>query len=471
MALSGSFGGKTASKYIKPIITWSAVQSEEGNYSDITATLTYSRTNRGYTTQGTWEGALTIGGQTFPGEQALKITYESHTVAITATARVQHDTYGARTVDISATGKIGGTSLTDTTISAQVTLDEIPQSSTLSASDGAVGSCVTVVVHRKHAQYSHSIAYCFGELSGYIDQKGDSCQEPVRLTETVVNFRLPEVFYQQFPDKSREVCTLTCTTYRDEQVLGTPQTSQFQVYADEKQCSPWLFFQAQDVAPDTLALTGESSVIVRYLSTIRCRLSASARNGAWITGQSILGVEGAQLDIPGPEHGQVTFSATDSRGYTVTENLVIPLIPYVPLSVNAQIRRVSPTSNRAIVSMQGSCWKGNFGQKENFLCVTLQVEGGTDVTVFPEVSEDHTYQLDVPLNDLDYTRSYRITVAVSDAVRTVRQIVTVQKGVPVFDWGETDFCFHVPVDVPALTLGGVSLKEYIQSTLKEIQDE
>ena len=43
MAINGSFYGKTGNTAIKPKITWEAVADEQGNYSDVTATLTYSR--------------------------------------------------------------------------------------------------------------------------------------------------------------------------------------------------------------------------------------------------------------------------------------------------------------------------------------------------------------------------------------------------------------------------------------------
>ena len=50
MALSGSFSGKTSNQFVKPTITWQAVQDNLENYSDVTVELRYSRTNTGYTT-------------------------------------------------------------------------------------------------------------------------------------------------------------------------------------------------------------------------------------------------------------------------------------------------------------------------------------------------------------------------------------------------------------------------------------
>ena len=74
MALNGIFYGTTNNSKVKPCIQWSAVQNLKGNYSDVTATLCYSRTNKGYTTMGTWEGSLYFGQQQFSGSRYLKIT-------------------------------------------------------------------------------------------------------------------------------------------------------------------------------------------------------------------------------------------------------------------------------------------------------------------------------------------------------------------------------------------------------------
>ena len=57
---NGTFYGATGNGWIKPRIQWSAEANTEGNYSDVTATLSYTRTNHGYTTYGYWAGSLTI---------------------------------------------------------------------------------------------------------------------------------------------------------------------------------------------------------------------------------------------------------------------------------------------------------------------------------------------------------------------------------------------------------------------------
>ena len=77
MALNGTINGSTSNKYIDAKIVWSATQSIVGNYSDVTATLSYSRNNTGYTTGGTWSGSITINGTKTSGSKYMTITYKS----------------------------------------------------------------------------------------------------------------------------------------------------------------------------------------------------------------------------------------------------------------------------------------------------------------------------------------------------------------------------------------------------------
>ena len=145
MALSGNFTGSTDNQYIQPKIVWSASQSTTGNYSDVTATLYYSRTNTGYTTSGTWSGSITINGTKVSGSKSISITYNSNTKAMSAKVRVPHNSDGSKSVTIKASGGISGTSLESTTISKTVTLNTIPRSSSISSvANMSGGSAITL---------------------------------------------------------------------------------------------------------------------------------------------------------------------------------------------------------------------------------------------------------------------------------------------------------------------------------------
>jgi hypothetical protein len=261
MALSGTFYGTTTNERIKPKIVWSAVQNVAGNYSDVTATLSYSRTNTGYETAGLWEGSITIDGDTKSESKNLSITYNSNTQAITHTVRVSHDSYGAKEVIISASGGIGISSMTATNISATVRLDTIARASSVSAVNGEIGSRVTVVVDRKNAAFTHSIAYAFGAESGYIKSDGTVTAQEQKMTATTVNFLIPTAFYAQIPGSKSGTCKLTCRTYSGNTLVGTA-TATFTATAGKAACAPAVTGKVEDVNEKTLALTGNSAVLI-----------------------------------------------------------------------------------------------------------------------------------------------------------------------------------------------------------------
>jgi len=466
MALNGSFGGKTSNSRIKPTLWWSAVQSVEGNYSDITAILTYKRTND-QVTGGSWSGTLTIDDQVFKGSKRFNITNDMDAEAIRATARVYHDDYGALTVTLSATGAISGSTLTSTTISGEITLDTIARASGISATNADIGSRSTVVISRKNDGFTHSIAYSFGTLSGYIDASGNTVDTEEKLSATTVNFLLPESFYDQIPDAPKGVCRLTCTTYRGDTRIGSVQTGEFTVSAGFDGSKPLVSGRVWDVSEKTAALTGDASVLVRYASVARCQIDATARNGARITSLRIGGQEVTEsvLDIAAPAFETVTFEATDSRGYTAISEVPVQMIPYVILTNNATLQRTDPTSGDAVLQFDGNCWQGSFGAVNNALAYELTVDGGNMQYDQLTIGEDSTYQETKKLSGLDYRTAHTVALTVSDAVMSVTKTLTVSKGIPVFDWGEEDFRFNVPVAVAALTVDGVSLKEYIQSVI------
>lgn len=463
MALSGTFYGTTTNAKVKPRIVWSAVQNTAGNYSDVTATLSYSRTNTGYTTAGLWAGSITINGTTKSESRNISVTYNSNTQAITATVRVYHDDYGEKSLTISATGSIGVSSVTATSISATVTLDTIARVSSVSAVNGDIGSRVTVVVDRKNAAFTHSLSYAFGAEKGYIKSDGTVTSAEQKITAAAINFLLPESFYAQIPDDPSGVCTLTCRTYNGTTLIGTA-TATFTVTANRTLCAPTVAASVEDVNAATVALTGDSSVLVAGQSDALCVITATAKNGASIVKKTAAGVAitGDTHTIEGIGQGSILFTATDSRGYSGQDVKTPVFVPYVSLTCDPTVRRTDPTGGNAVLTLQGRCYRGGFGVSENALTVIYQVGNADPVTVEVPVADDHSYKLTLTLTGLDYTKAYPVTVSANDALSEVTKTLTVQKGIPVFDWGENDFQFHVPVSVPSLTVGGKDLYDIIQ---------
>jgi hypothetical protein len=117
------------------------------------------------------------------------------------------------------------------------------------------------------------------------------------------------------------------------------------------------------------------------------------------------------------------------------------------------------------LTIRGSAYGAGFRQTENWVEAVVEFDGRQLVVYLP-LDETGAFCETAVLEGLSYTRSYPVTVTVRDVVTQAVRQLTVQKGIPVFDWGEADFRFHVPVDLPELTINGQPLPAYLQTLLQ-----
>jgi len=329
--------------------------------------------------------------------------------------------------------------------SKEVTLTHFPKASSVAATDAAVGAVSMVAINRCTAAYTHSLEYEFGQLHGFLSPQGVSGEETV-FADVGVAFRIPETFYSQIPNAKSGICTLTCWTWCENGLVGEPQSASFTVLTDAGVCAPLVEASVTDVNPETLALTGDADTLVRYVSNAECIITATARKQATIKQKRIGGtvITGDRRTVQGIETGTVVFAAEDSRGYSTSKTVKKNLIPYVHLSCNPVCKRTNPTSGETLLSVSGDYFAGSFGIQDNALTLRCRVNEGQWQEILPEV-KDNTYTAQVLLTGLNYTQSHTVLVQVSDKLQTAEKTVLVGKGIPVFDWGEQDFSFHVPV--------------------------
>ena len=199
---------------------------------------------------------------------------------------IPHETDGSKriTVSINLTGRqLNGWGADGWTVtgSKEITLTHFSKASTVAATDGAVGAVSMVAVNRCSAAYTHSLEYSLGQLHGYVSPQGLGDRE-VRFGDTGVAFSIPETFYGQIPNAKSGSCTLICRTYDGAAPVGDPQSTTFTVFTEEAVCAPLAEAGVKDVNPATLALTGDENILVRYVSSARCCLQATARKEATI---------------------------------------------------------------------------------------------------------------------------------------------------------------------------------------------
>lgn len=338
------------------------------------------------------------------------------------------------------------------TVSGSVTisLTNIPRGSTVSATDASIGAVSTLVVNQNVSGTTHSIQYKFGSLSGYITASGGVSTTEVKFSNTTVNWTVPTSFYAQMTKTSSGQCTLTITTYQSSGTkLGDAKTASLTVSTTAARSGPTVKGTVADVNSATTALTGSSAKLVAGYSTARATITATAKNSASITARSINGTavsSNTYVDYKKNTLGTFTFAASDSRGFSAQATVKPTVVNYIPLTVNGTCTRTSPTASTATLSLSGNFFNASFGAVTNTLTVSYKLGSGSAVSVTPTKS-GNTWSASVSLSGVAYTSSYTIEVTVADKLVSLTKTITLNRGIPVFDWGASDFRFNVPVNL------------------------
>lgn len=418
------------------------------NTSRLYVRLQITTTAGTYNHAGDTTGTITINGQEYCLD-GKNVDYNTTTVLYEQTQTVIHTSDGSKSVTIAVVFDPNTPGTSQMQLGETVVLTHIPRASTIAATAADIGAVSMVAVNRRSEAYTHSILWEFGALCGWLKADGSVSGTEEKLTATAIGFALPESFYSQIPDCPTGTCTLTCTTYLEDTPIGQPQTANFTVTANPDICMPQITALITDSNPVTAALTGDPAVMVRYASTALCEITATAQKDATIVSKVVAGqeMEGDRLSITGFAADSVSGTVTDSRGYVASFLQQIHSVPYIPLTANVTAGRTDPTSGNATITVTGNYFDGNFGVQDNTLQILCKV--GTQEKLLTATLSEGTYRAVGEFSDLNYQASHSVTVTVTDALTELTRTATIGKGIPVFDWGEGDFQFHVPVSVPA----------------------
>lgn len=464
---SGYFDLSTTKTNVKVRVNWSETYDVSANTSTIQITSIQVMAVSPYGYYGyTYypDGTAKINGATVA---TFKSATPSHRVRIEAqdtwyaisgapytSEPISHNTDGSKSVaiaiDITGYSSDGsGDSGWKASGSKTVKLTTIPRASTIGATDANVGASSTITVNRKSTSYTHTIAYKFGSLSGYINADGEAVTAETKITATNIAFTVPTSWYNQIPSAKSAVCTLTIKTYSGSTQIGDAQTATFTVTASQSACAPTVSGTVEDTNSTTTALTGSADTLVRYFSAALCTIDASAKNGATLDEKSVNGnaISDTSYTIGAVETGDFVFYARDSRGYSNQVTVSKALIEYIKLTANVTCTRDDPTSGAATLRITGNYFNGSFGNEDNALTIQYKIGSGDTVTAAAAdiTYTDTGYTAQISLSGLDYQSQYRVSVTIADKLMSLSKTATLKKGIPLADWGENDWNFNVAV--------------------------
>lgn len=331
-----------------------------------------------------------------------------------------------------------------------------PLASDVGATDANIGSTTTITVTRHDPSHLYTLSYSFGGQKGVIAEKSK---------DTSFAWSVPTDFYSEIPDLKSAICTLTCDTYSGDVLIGS-STCTFKVTADYDNCAPVVSGTVSDSNESTAKLTGDPGSLVRFASIAKCDISAEERNSANIVSRSVNGKDFGESDtveFTNVSTGSYVFTVVDSRGYSTDVSVTKNLIPYIKPTINPVFERPSPTTGEVVTTFNGNFYNGSFGAFDNTLTVRFRYRKKDDTTYssWEVIGRDkytlaaQTYYTTEPVSlgtVYDYQTPYIFELQAYDGadgtvLSEVTATVPLQKGSTVFDWGENDFAFHVPVSV------------------------
>lgn len=399
--------------------------------------------------------SVTVNGEKYSGKTTVGIANNATKTLASGSTTIKHNADGSKTFSYSFSQDFSGITFSGSALgnvsgSGSGTLDIIPRTSSVSATAANIGAQTTITISRASSSFTHTLTYAFGSLTGTIATK---------TTSTSVKWTVPTSFYAQIPNAKYGTCTITCETFSGSTSIGK-DTVTFRATAAEANCKPTLN-PSVSINTDTVTykLTGSTTKFIKYYTWISYATGAAAKNSASIKSQKVTNGSHSSTEASGTLAGAITdskvsFSVTDSRGYSNTKDLTVDLVNYVKLTCNLTANAPTPQGEMSF-TVKGNYYNGSFGAVANTLTVQYRykVNDGSygAWTTMTATKSGNSYTATAKLTGLDYKNSYTIQARAADALfnGTYEPIVVSAakkvKTTPVFDWGEDDFNFNVPV--------------------------
>lgn len=256
-------------------------------------------------------------------------------------------------------------------------------------------------------------------------------------------------------------------------VIGTETYySSLRRYMTVVNAKPTMDPVVEDIDEKTLALTGNKDVFIKGYSDAQMVVNAKAYKGASIVYQK-LEVDGKSSVNEGINANEAAvypnvitptfkFTARDNRGLEVVKPITKTVINYVPLTCNQllDIQLDGETTAKVTLTMSGNYFNGSFGKVNNSLKLWVRrtndegTWGGWQQ--FNGTISGNSYTFSTTFTGLAYDKSYTFQSCAEDALGEVYTNEYPIRLIPVFDWGENDFNFNVPIKYKGKDLGYIT---------------
>ncbi len=251
-------------------------------------------------------------------------------------------------------------------------------------------------------------------------------------------------------------------------VNGTNYTQTINKTMTVVDANPQIVFSAQDIDTTTRELTGDTATkAIAGYSDMKITVTPTAQKKATITSiqvksgdKTVTQAIGGSVTFENIKSADLSITVTDSRGNSNSVNTSFDLIPYTPITCQVDVESVDFASDEVATSnfvVSGVLYNNSFGRSPNQFrgSYRYNIDGGTftDWISMSPTKTATSYSQAISIT-ADYNSIIELEVNVSDALESIIQSFS-SRPTPVFDWGEDDFNFNVPVTIKGDTVPSI----------------
>lgn len=438
-------------------VSWSATQSIADNTSTISWTLEAIGGGSNWYAERTLN--VVIAGTTVYSKTNRVERYAG--VIDSGTITLNHDNEGNRSFAMSVQAAVYGSSV-NCSASGTFTLNPIPRQAIILSASNFDDEHNPVITYSNPAGDNVEVLEACISLTG---MDADIEYRPINKTGSGFTFELTdaerEVLLRATTDSnSRTVVFYVRTTIGGVKYYSS-LTKTFSVVNAEPIINPTVF----DTNELTKTLTGDNTRFIKYYSNLEYALNFECLKYATYKSCQITCGSETQTSLTGTfnniEANEITFTFTDSRNNTITKTINFDMVDYVKPTCNllTSFELETETTAKIKLNVTGKCFYGSFGaiNNEPTIMYKYKVDNGEygdwtyysgDIPTF----ENNEYSIEIEITDLNYLNTYTIQAQIVDWLNMVGSNEELVKIIPVFDWGENDFNFNVPVTIQGNTI-------------------
>lgn len=370
---------------------------------------------------------------------------KGETVIATSSAWVPHNSDGTMSVSASAYLNFPNWGWSGTA-SASATLPTIPRATACPNLDGYIESSAPISLNPASTSFKHRLYYSYNGKTGYYPSSTGFFANTGSLS-------LDNSFYSYTPNSSGTGSLTLYTFDSNGNEIGS-KTGTLTVRCDKEKCRPVITATIVDTNDTTKALTGDNTKLIKGFSNAQITYAINVKNSSKLKSKTVNGIVlgNSPFTINNVSTGTFSIVAIDSREFDTTLNKANDLIDYIPLTLDFNAFRTTPTGSEIKANFQGNYFNDNFGAVANTLALSwkYRIKGPNDWIDGGTFVKDKDYKIsgnsfysgtgtsasDIVLSSelFDYQNNYEIAIFYQDKLINTNVIKPVPKGKPVLNW-------------------------------------